>query len=63
MIQICKHCQHNSKCGQGVKDNCKKFQSKTNDIEVQIKESYKTGKYDELKEIIKKLNYLYYGIN
>ena len=63
MTQICKHCQHNSKCGQGVKDNCKKFQSKTNDIEVQIKEAYKTGKYDELKEIIKKLNYLYYGIN
>ena len=62
MIQICKHCQHNSKCGQGVKDNCKKFQSKTNDLEVQIKEAYKTGKYDEAKEIIKKLNYLYYGI-
>ena len=63
MIQICKHCQHNSKCGQGVKDNCKKFQSKTNDLEVQIKEAYKTGKYDEAKEIIKKLDYLYYGIN
>ena len=63
MIQICKHCQHNSKCGQGVKDNCKKFQSKANDIEVQIKEAYKTGKYDEAKEIIKKLDYLHYGIN
>ncbi len=63
MIQICKHCQHNSKCGQGVKDNCKKFQSKTNDLEVQIKEAYKTGKYDEAKEIIKKLDYLYFGIN
>ena len=63
MIYICKHCQHNSKCGQGVKDNCKKFQSKTNDLEVQIKEDYKTGKYDEAKEIIKKLDYLYYGIN
>ena len=62
MIQICKHCQHNSKCGQGVKDNCKKFQSKTNDLEVQIKEAYKTGKYDEVKEIIKKLDYLYFGI-
>ena len=62
MIQICKHCQHNSKCGQGVKDNCKKFQSKTNDLEVQIKEAYKTGKYDEVKEIIKKLDYIYFGI-
>ena len=62
MIQICKHCQHNSKLGQGVKNNCKKFQSKTNDLEVQIKEAYKTGKYDEAKEIIKKLDYLYFGI-
>ena len=63
MIQICKHCQHNSKCGQGVKDNCKKFQSKTNDLEAQIKEAYKTGKHDEAKEIIEKLDYPYFGIN
>ena len=45
-----------------MKDNCKKFQSKTNDLEVQIKEAYKTGKDDEAKEIIKKLDYLYFGI-
>ena len=55
MIQICKHCQHNSKCGQGVKDNCKKFQSKTNDLESQIKEAYRNGKYDEAKELQIKL--------
>ena len=62
MIQICKHCQHNSKCGQGVKDNCKKFRSKTNDLESQVKEAYRKGKYDEVKQLQRKLDYLYYGI-
>ena len=55
-LSICKHCQHNSKCGQGVKDNCKKFQSKTNDIESQVKEAYRKGKYDEANRWQRKLD-------
>ena len=60
-LSICKHCQHNSKCGQGVKDNCKKFQSKTNDLEAQIKEAYRKGKYDEAKQLQRKLDKFNYG--
>ena len=60
-LYLCKHCQHNSKCGQGVKDNCKKFQSKTNDLENQVKEAYRKGKYDEAKELQRKLDKFNYG--
>ena len=44
-----------------MKNNCKKFQSKTNDLESQIKEAYRNGIYDHAKELQRKLDKFNYG--